>query len=239
WEEKRDGTTGRAVTWHISPSDYAPLAQETDEGLYPILADQVGMPKAVFTQAGERVWSAAASVWGKILPAKGAANEATGTGAAFDTSLRFAGQWEDEESGLHYNLNRYYDAESGQYLSVDPIGLAGGLRTHGYVAVPSAAFDPLGLASCSFLYRGVSAKHPAIEEAKRGIVRPANPSAQMTPEEHAEGGGTGESQYVSWTKSKDLALDHANKDGPGGVLLSVPVGAPGPGDAWRWGLDPH
>jgi RHS repeat-associated protein len=151
WEEKRDGTTGRAVTWHISPSDYAPLAQETDEGLYPILADQVGMPKAVFTQAGERVWSAAASVWGKILPAKGAANEATGTGAAFDTSLRFAGQWEDEESGLSYNLHRYYDPETAQYLSVDPIGLAGGARTHAYVGNPTSWVDPLGLAACTDL----------------------------------------------------------------------------------------
>jgi YD repeat-containing protein len=49
WEEKRDGTAGRTVTWHISPSDYAPLAQETDDGFYPVLVDQVGMPKAVFT----------------------------------------------------------------------------------------------------------------------------------------------------------------------------------------------
>jgi hypothetical protein len=95
--------------------------------------------------------------------------------------------------------------------------------------------DPLGLTCCKCLYRGVNAKHPAIEDAKQGIVRPANPTAQMTPEAHAEGGGTGQSQFVSWKKNKDIALDHASKDGPGGVLLTVPVGSPGPADTWRWG----
>ncbi|WP_420893941.1 hypothetical protein [Sphingomonas sanguinis] len=30
---------------------------------------------------------------------------------------------------MHYNLNRYYDPETGQYLSPDPIGVDGGLRT--------------------------------------------------------------------------------------------------------------
>ncbi len=50
-----------------------------------------------------------------------------------DCSLRFQNQWEDDETGLYYNLHRYYDPDSGQYLSQDPIGLAGGLRTHGYV----------------------------------------------------------------------------------------------------------
>jgi RHS repeat-associated protein len=149
--------------------------------------------------------------------------------------IRFQGQQVDEESGLHYNRHRYYDPSAGRFISKDPIGLAGGLNSYRYAPNAIAWVDPLGLTCCKCLYRGVSAKHPAIEEAKQGIVRPANPSAQITPEEHAEGGRTGESQYVSWTKNKDLALDHANKDGPGGVLLSVPVGAPEPGDTWRWG----
>jgi RHS repeat-associated protein len=65
-----------------------------------------------------------------------------------DCSLRFQNQWEDKESGLYYNLNRYYDPESGQYLSQDPIGLAGGLRTHGYVHDPMQWVDPWGLAAC-------------------------------------------------------------------------------------------
>ncbi|WP_232487500.1 RHS repeat-associated core domain-containing protein, partial [Pectobacterium parmentieri] len=49
------------------------------------------------------------------------------------------------ETGLYYNRHRYYDAESGQYLSPDPIGLAGGLRPQGYVHNPLEWVDPFGL----------------------------------------------------------------------------------------------
>ncbi|WP_206194078.1 hypothetical protein [Serratia microhaemolytica] len=89
--------------------------------------------------------------------------------------------------------------------------------------------------TCGLLYRGVSAKHPDIELAKKGTVKPAKPDADLTPEQHAEGGLTGESQYVSWTPNKELALQHANKDGSGGVLLEVPTGAPPAGATWSWG----
>ncbi|WP_233969061.1 RHS repeat-associated core domain-containing protein [Pectobacterium polaris] len=47
--------------------------------------------------------------------------------------------------GLYYNRHRYYDAESGQYLSPDPIGLAGSTRPQGYVFNPLEWVDPLGL----------------------------------------------------------------------------------------------
>jgi uncharacterized protein RhaS with RHS repeats len=45
-------------------------------------------------------------------------------------------------------FNRYYDPDSGQYLSTDPIGLEGGLQTHGYVHDPMQWVDPMGLAGC-------------------------------------------------------------------------------------------
>ncbi|MCX4160654.1 MULTISPECIES: DUF6531 domain-containing protein [Paraburkholderia] len=157
WQEKRDGTTGQAVTWHIEQDSFTPLAQETDDGLYPVLTDQVGLPKVVFDKHGKRVWDASYSMWGRLLSVKRAAND----GAAIDTTLRFPGQWADDESGLNYNLNRYYDPDSGQYLSSDPIGLAGGLRTHGYVHDPSFYFDPLGLAVCAARYNRYKAYRDA------------------------------------------------------------------------------
>ena len=32
----------------------------------------------------------------------------------------------DEETGMHYNWNRYYDPESGRYSQTDPIGFESG-----------------------------------------------------------------------------------------------------------------
>ena len=55
------------------------------------------------------------------------------------------GQWYDGESGLHYNHFRYYDPETGQYLSPDPIGLLGGINAYAGVTDPFGEVDRFGL----------------------------------------------------------------------------------------------
>ncbi len=47
-------------------------------------------------------------------------------------SIRFPGQYLDDETGLHYNWNRYYNPAIGRYISADPIGLGGGNPVNGY-----------------------------------------------------------------------------------------------------------
>ena len=59
--------------------------------------------------------------------------------------LRFQGQQVDAETGLYYNRHRYYDPNSGRFVSKDPIGLMGGINVYTYVANPTGWIDPLGL----------------------------------------------------------------------------------------------
>jgi RHS repeat-associated protein len=60
--------------------------------------------------------------------------------------LRFPGQYYDAESGLHQNWHRSYDPALGRYISSDPIGLADGLNTFGYVGQsPLSLIDIMGL----------------------------------------------------------------------------------------------
>jgi RHS repeat-associated protein len=59
----------------------------------------------------------------------------------------YAGQYYDQETGLHYNYHRYYDPSLGRYLRADPIGLDGGSNPYTYVLNdPVNWFDPDGLA---------------------------------------------------------------------------------------------
>jgi RHS repeat-associated protein len=97
--------------------------------------DQIGTPQEMTDEEGEIAWQAQYKAWGeaKVVVEK------------IRNPLRFQGQYFDHETGLHYNRFRYYDPEIGRYLSKDPIGIAGGLNLHAYVANPIQWVDPLGL----------------------------------------------------------------------------------------------
>ncbi|MDX5631167.1 MULTISPECIES: RHS repeat-associated core domain-containing protein [unclassified Brenneria] len=73
------------------------------------------------------------------------------TQGALHQQLRYAGQYADSETGLHYNLFRYFDPVVGRFTTQDPVGLRGGLNLYAYVKNPLTWIDPLGLTPCKGL----------------------------------------------------------------------------------------
>lgn len=65
---------------------------------------------------------------------------------ADEFNFRFSTKYQDAETGLLYYGYRYYDAETGRWLSRDPIGERGGLNLYGMVGNdPINFWDYLGL----------------------------------------------------------------------------------------------
>ena len=62
--------------------------------------------------------------------------------------FRLQNQYFDQETGLHYNLFRYYDPVCGRFINQDPIGLWGGKHLYSFAPNSQMWVDPLGLNKC-------------------------------------------------------------------------------------------
>lgn len=106
-----------------------------------VLTDHLGTPIALVNANGEQLgqvaWVARYTAWGEI------ADEYNPD--QIHQPIRFQGQQFDEETNLHYNRFRYYDPSVGQYITQDPIGLAGGINSANYRVGPVNFVDPMGL----------------------------------------------------------------------------------------------
>ncbi|MCU1336667.1 MAG: hypothetical protein JWO19_2248 [Bryobacterales bacterium] len=120
---------------YLNSASLAQINSGSPEVLTYLHTDHLGTPRFGTNNSGTQVWS-----WN---------NDAFGTSAPSGTAtvnLRMPGQYYDSESGLFYNWNRVYNPAIGRYISSDPVGLAGGLNTFGYVgANPLMWLDPFGL----------------------------------------------------------------------------------------------
>jgi RHS repeat-associated protein len=98
--------------------------------------DHLGTPQILTDDSGTIAWKATYTAFGgtNIL------TEVT------ENPHRFIGQYYDRETGLHYNYFRYYNPQTGRYMTPDPIGLEGGINLFSYVENnPLNFMDPLGL----------------------------------------------------------------------------------------------
>ncbi len=148
-QEQRDDGSRRS--WSYDPaSPWSPLAALEQAGdsrsadIYWYHTDLNSAPLEVTDAAGNLCWSGQYDTFGK-LQGQTVAGAAKRQGAQYQQPLRYAGQYQDDESGLHYNLFRYYEPEVGRFTTQDPIGLEGGLNLYAYGPNPLTWIDPFGL----------------------------------------------------------------------------------------------
>ncbi|EKS0980432.1 RHS domain-containing protein, partial [Escherichia coli] len=168
-QESRPEGTGSLYIYRDQGS-YEPLARVDKagkEGPNRILyfhTDVNGAPEEMTDSDGKIVWETGYQVWGNTIQEK--------DHGGVEQNLRYQGQYLDRETGLHYNLHRYYDPDVGRFIVTDPIGLAGGINLYAYAPNPLSWIDPLGL-KCGPMVKKVNGRNPS-NSAYAGRIYPAS-----------------------------------------------------------------
>ena len=133
----RPEPTDNLVTWVYDTDGYVPTAKLVGGKRYGIVSDYIGRPVQAYDEHGTPVWQADYDIYGNLLNQKG---------DRMFVPFRQLGQYEDEETGLYYNRFRYYEPNTGGYISQDPIGLEGNNSTlYAYVYDHNKEVDIFGL----------------------------------------------------------------------------------------------
>jgi RHS repeat-associated protein len=104
--------------------------------VYFLHDDRLGTPQSATDSGQNVVWTASYGPFGEM----------SSVPALVVQDLRLPGQELDADTGLYHNGFRDYAPGWGRYLQSDPIGLAGGMNTYGYVGGnPVNWVDRLGL----------------------------------------------------------------------------------------------
>ncbi len=220
----QDGSE-KTISYVPHPDHRAPLMRVEDADFAYILHDHLGAATEAVDEQGRLRWVNRQGTFG------GDEHDDTFT-------LRFVGQWYDEESGLHYNLHRYYDPSLRKFTSQDPMGLLGGLNDYAWVPSPLEWIDPDGFAITGGPYdytpTGTSSSPNAPPgtpdiHGHREVTNPrtGNPNSVVPPRSGQDSGG------------KTLAVLH----GPSGTHQAFVSGHGNPVNASNpqigWGTSSH
>jgi RHS repeat-associated protein len=133
-----------------------------------LTTDHLGTPILATADTGALVWQGGFEPFGADWSGAAAAG----------VFLRFPGQWVDGlweggemESGLYYNVHRWYGWGQGRYGRVDPAGRQGDAHPYAYAfSNPLTLFDPLGRRSrvCCRKIPWIPAHHCFIQIEQEG-----------------------------------------------------------------------
>ncbi|MCM2494318.1 DddA-like double-stranded DNA deaminase toxin [Burkholderia glumae] len=160
--------------------------------IYHFHTDVSGAPQEATNEAGDIVWAGQYSAWGKVAPNQHAP-------ARIDQPLRYAGQYADDSTELHYNTFRFYDPDVGRFINQDPIGLMGGLNLYQYAPNSIAWTDWWGLAGSYTLgsYQISAPQLPAYNGQTVGTFYYVNGAGGLESRTFSSGGPTPYPNYAN------------------------------------------
>ncbi|MFX0579403.1 DUF6531 domain-containing protein [Nocardia nepalensis] len=180
----------KVITWNYRNDSGIPLTQASrtvirldsgketiDQEFHSVITDPSGTPTELVSPDGAIVDNQQRTWWGLASWQRDTAT----------TPLRFPGQYYDQETGLHYGNRRYYDPETGAYLTPDPLGLRPAPNPHAYIPNSLTGGDPL---DCAEAVSAVLNKVPWMEFG--------------TGSEQKEFGGT---NSAAWVQTADRWID--------------------------------
>jgi RHS repeat-associated protein len=127
------------------------VGEESGESLLHYCNEPNGCPTRLIDASGSVRWAASFGAWGDLAALQGRVE---------DNPIRLQGQYGDAETGLSYNLFRYYASHLGAYATIDPLRLDGGPNLYALGLNALGWIDPLGLAC-----------YIATRDATRGVIK--------------------------------------------------------------------
>ncbi|MDR6546259.1 RHS repeat-associated protein [Chryseobacterium rhizosphaerae] len=122
------------ITWLYKEGSFTPCGKIIGEQQFSIISDYLGTPTHAYNRDGILIWERELDIYGSLRK-----------GDHTFVPFLYQGQYIDEETGLAYNRFRYYDNESGNYISQDPIGLMSGEpNLYAYVKNVNSFIDIFG-----------------------------------------------------------------------------------------------
>jgi RHS repeat-associated protein len=209
------GSHSDVTTWDWEPGTHRALAQsrrsarldsdQVDVAFHAIVTDLVGTPTELVAPDGRIAWHAT-EVWGTGV------NRTVGEA---DFPLRFPGQYHDTETGLHYNLHRYYNPSTAAYLSPDPMGLNPSPNNHAYVDNPLTYLDPLGLMPTCL--KGIKQKLKNLNPFKKKQQGPTGPPQHVYRWDNRKPEDVSANGLAPWDPNGNVSLaDHVERPGKNG-----------------------
>ena len=160
----------RLLQEYTYKGSYEPLAQvfcnnqDKEQYLAYFHTDHIGTPREMTDIHGNLLWYGEYTAWGRLKKDERVYRNA-------HQPFRLQNQYFDEETGLHYNLMRYYEAETGRFINQDLIGLLGGENLYQFALNSLTWFDTLGLKVKILTYNHILKpdKVTDVKELKRQI----------------------------------------------------------------------